>query len=195
MKFSKFIPLILLILVLLVGSSCSCGGGGETPTPTPGPTGTPTGEYLEYTDEDNGFAVSYPQGWVVTPQDEWPEGMLAAFEASSACGNFNSRCMVDTRTLPAVPDLGLWFDGKLEVFSSQTGYSLIHEGNTTLDGMEAFEHVFSWDTGQGVPLNMMQIYVAANMTVWYVTCECASECWGQYESVFGTVMYSLRFLD
>ncbi|MGB2800469.1 MAG: PsbP-related protein [Dehalococcoidia bacterium] len=195
MKFSNLIPIILLILVLWVGSSCSCGGGGETPTPTPTPTGTPTGGYLEYIDEDNGLAISYPQGWVVPPQDEWPEGMLAVLEAASACGNYTSRCVVDTRSMPQGSDFPTWFDNSLMYFSTVPKYTLIHRGNTTLDGMEAFEHVFSCEIYEGVPLQMMQLYVAANMTVWYVTCECASDCWSQYETTFDTIVASFRLLD
>ena len=56
MKARKLILFALLPILLL--STFACGGGGEeeaTPTPIAG--------YLIHTDEDNGFAISYPETW------------------------------------------------------------------------------------------------------------------------------------
>ena len=81
------------------------------------------------------------------------------------------------------------------LFDTRPTYTIIHEGNTMLDGMEAFEHIYMAETSNEVLMKTMQLYVATNSTAWVLSCGCGSECWGQYESVFDTVVYSLRFLD
>jgi hypothetical protein len=180
MKFGNFMPLILLILILLVVSSCSCGGGEG---------------YLEYVDEGNGFAISYPQDWAVLSQDDLPEGVLAAFEASSACGNFTSMCAVDTSSLKEGEDFGGWCEHVLMLFSANPSYTLIDHGNTTLNDMDAFQHVYTVKTSEGVLVYTMQLYVPSNSTVWVLSCGCGFECWGQYESAFETMLYSFRLID
>lgn len=82
MKAKKLIVLTLLATLLV--STMACGGGGEeqatptstaiatptpTPTPMPSPTATPTAGYLLYTDEANGFSISYPEDWNPMPQE------------------------------------------------------------------------------------------------------------------------------
>ena len=88
MKAKKLI--VLALLAMLVVSTVACGGGGGEPAPTPTPAFTPTPtptrtltpgvtptptlppteEYLTYTDEANGFSISYPEGWKIRPEEE-----------------------------------------------------------------------------------------------------------------------------
>ena len=79
MKTKKLMVLTLLAILLL--STMACGRGGEqatptpgirprlTPTPAPTPPPTPTAGYLTYTDEANGFSISYPEDWNTMPQE------------------------------------------------------------------------------------------------------------------------------
>lgn len=186
---------IILVLVLVAGGSCSCGTEGGTPTPTPGATGTPTGEYVEYTDAAEGFAISYPQDWAVPPQDEWPERMVAVFEAASACGNFTSTCVVHTQPMPGEVDFPTWFQNALNLFAMQSGYTYVSHESTTVDGMDAFEHVYTSETGNGVLVQSRQLFANAGSTVWIASCGCDAGCWEQYEALFDTVAYSFHLLD
>ena len=62
--------LVILTLLALLVSTMACGRGGGEKTPTPALTSTPTPRagYLTYTDEANGFSVSYPEDWDTMPQ-------------------------------------------------------------------------------------------------------------------------------
>lgn len=78
MKASK---LVILALLALLVSAMACGGGGgeKTNTPTSTSTPTPRAEYLTYTDEANGFSISYPEDWDTMPQESL-EAALIRFE-------------------------------------------------------------------------------------------------------------------
>lgn len=66
MKAKQLIVLTLLAIILVSTMACGRGGGQATPTPTAG--------YLTYTDEANGFSISYPEDWTTMP----PESLEAA---------------------------------------------------------------------------------------------------------------------
>jgi len=70
--------LVILTLLALLGSAMACGGsrGEKTPTPAPTSTPTPTAGYLTYTDEANGFSISYPEDWNTMPQQSLEAGLI-----------------------------------------------------------------------------------------------------------------------
>lgn len=204
MKFSKLIPLILLILILLVGSSCSCGGDGGTPTPTPTPTptstptgtptptptGTPTGEYLEHLDEENGFAIMYPQDWEILPV----EGILIGFWAGEADMECVPQFLVTIEELSQPMSVEAWFEEEKGNYTAEEGYTPISEEALTVDGIPAIKHVCSLDVGEAT-FEAMLLYVVEDTTGWTVFCTCRSDCWTKYEPTFDTIVESLRLLD
>lgn len=208
MKFSKLIPLILLILILLVGSSCSCGGDGGTPTPTPTPTptstptgtptptptGTPTGEYLEHLDEENGFAILYPQDWEMVPPEHWAEGTLISFWAGEADMECVPQFSVTIEELSQPMGVEAWFEELKGNYTAEEGYTPISEEALTVDGIAAIKHVCSLDVGEAT-FEAMLLYVVEDTNGWTVTCICVSDCWTKYEPTFDTIVESLRLLD
>lgn len=54
--------LIALALLALLVSTMACGGGSNK-EPTRSPIASSIAGYLLYTDEANGFSVSYPEDW------------------------------------------------------------------------------------------------------------------------------------
>lgn len=212
MKFSKFIPLILLILILLVGSSCSCGGGGETPTltptptptstptPTPGPTAnatvtptvtpTPVSEYLEYTDEENGFAILYPQGWEM----ESAQGIVARFLDGGADVECGPQSSVTIEELSQPMSVDAWFEELKGNYTADVGYTPISEEEVTVDGIAAIKHVCSIAYVEAT-FQWMLLYVVEDTNGWIVSCVCKSDCWSKYEPTFDTIVGSFRLLD
>ena len=206
MKLSSLIPVILLIVVLLVGSSCSCGGGGETPTPTPGPTGTstptpgPTGnatvtptpvlEYLEYIDEENGFAIQYPQDWEM----ESAEGILARFLGGESDMMCSPQCSVRIVELSEPMSVDAWFEELKGNYTTDEGYIPISEEEITVDGVAAIKHVLTVAVLEGT-FQAVQLYLVDGTTGWIVTCVTVKHCWANYEPVFANVIASFRLLD
>ncbi len=187
MKFSSLISIILLILVLLAGSSCSCGGGGGTPTP--GPTGTPTGGYLEYTDEENGFAILYPQGWEMATT-----GALVSFGAGEADPMCAPQFSVTIAELSEPMSVDAWFEELKGNYTAAGGYTPISEEALTVDGVAAIKHVCSIDVYE-VAFQSMLLYVVEDSNGWIVFCACRGDCWSQYETTFDTIVGSFRLLD
>ena len=60
--------IVLTLLAILFVSTMACGRGGEQATPTPG--------YLTYTDEANGFSISYPEDWNTMPQESLDAALI-----------------------------------------------------------------------------------------------------------------------
>ena len=75
MKANKLVILTLLALLVSTGA---CGGsrGEKTSTSAPTSTLTPTAGYLIYTDEANGFSISYPEDWNTMPQQSLEAGLI-----------------------------------------------------------------------------------------------------------------------
>ena len=206
MKLSSLIPVILLIVVLLVGSSCSCGGGGETPTPTPGPTGTstptpgPTGnatvtptpvlEYQEYIDEENGFAIQYPQDWEMATTDMALIGFIGG-EVDMEC---SPQFTVTVEELPEPVIVDAWFEELKGNYTAAGGYIPISEEALTVDGVAAIKHVCSINVYE-VAFQAMLLYVVEDSNGWIVFCPCISDCWSKYETTFDTIVQSFRLLD
>ena len=212
MKLSSLIPVILLIVVLLAGSSCSCGGDGGTPTPTPSPTptptptgtptatatgtptatptGTPTGEYLEYIDEENGFAILYPQGWEMVAAEVALVGFVAG-EADIECA---PQFTVTMEELSEPMSVDAWFEELKGNYTAAGGYIPISEEALTVDGVAAIKHVCSIDVYE-VAFHAMLLYVVEDSNGWIVFCPCRSDCWSKYETTFDTIVDSFRLLD
>ena len=210
MKLSSLIPVILLIVVLLVGSSCSCGGDGGTPTPTPSPTGTPTPtpsptanatvtptvtptpilEYLEYIDEENGFAILYPNGWEMAAA----EVALVGFAAGVADIECAPQFTVTMEELSQPMSVDAWFEELKGNYTAAGGYIPISEEALTVDGVAAIKHVCSIDVYE-VAFHAMLLYVVEDSNGWIVFCPCRSDCWSKYETTFDTIVDSYRLLD
>ncbi len=206
MKFSKFIPLILLILVLLAGGSCSCGGDGgkptptSTPSPTPSPTAnatltpTPITEYLEYIDEENGFAISYPQGWEMLPHEYWSNETLAFFWTGQADMQCAPQFYLSREELDQPTSVQDWFEQDRGNLTASEGYSPISEEMITVDGNAAIKHVLTVEYGEAT-LQLIRLYLVKDTSGWLLNCVCLSDCWPRYGPNFETVAVSLRFLD
>jgi uncharacterized lipoprotein len=60
--------MVLTLLAILLLSTMACGWGGEQATPMPG--------YLTYSDETNGFSISYPEDWNTMPQESLDAALI-----------------------------------------------------------------------------------------------------------------------
>ena len=204
MRWSRFVPIVLLALVLLVASACG-GGGVSTPTPTPiapttptptaAPTSTPMAGYETYTDEVYGFSISYPEDWyeVEVPEGGLWEPILVAYWAPSPCATFFSNFNVLQEKMSSsmsVQDYGEW----LKYYLVADGYTFISEEELTIGGRPAIKSVYTY-TVYRPTTKLARAYLVEGKTAWVITCTISPECWNQYEPVFDTIINSFKLLD
>ncbi len=202
---SKVLILLTLLAMLLV-STMACGGGGEpdpaptpgiTPTPTPTATPTPivtptpTAGYITYTDEANGFSISYPEDWEIKPG---AEAGFVIFMASSACDAYTANFLVTDVQLPTSGSVQGFSEVVKEYYVEDMGFTLVSEEELTLGGTAAIKLVFT-GVARGQAMSIMRVVLTEGKPGWRVSGSCATECWPQYEPLFNTMVNSFRLLD
>jgi hypothetical protein len=177
MKLWKFM-LSFLIVVPLLAASC-CGSSG----------------YTEYTDEANGFTISHPHDWNKLPDEEVPQRMLVIFRPDSSCGNVTESINVVKGELSEAMTLDELFAEQQISLNMLGNYTSISTENVTVNGIDAIKHVFSAIGAPNKIIKAMQLCLMDGMTVWIVTCRCDPECYDGYETMFNTVVNSLKVID
>jgi len=158
-----------------------------TPTPAATPPATPEGTptpvtYATWTDEENGYAIDYPEHWAWDDQKvAETENCLAAFKSPTAEDGFYPYLYV-TAT-PDVPYpvsmvlmLAPWAD-------TYPGYSRVSHEDTTVEGVDAIIVVFTCDEGKA-----KQLLVVKENTLWAVTCLTTEGTFDVYESIFDLII-------
>ena len=187
------IAIVLLLGILLV-SGIACEGGGESePTPTPTPAPTPVSGFLTYTDEANGFSISYPEDWELVPEEMW-EDVLLMLWAPVACEEFITDFSITTEGLPYPLSVQSYSEGAERHLRSLEGYTSISEEELTVDGKAAIKHVFTFIM-EGETFKVMQVYLVENKTAWVLSFGTVPACWSQYEVIFDNMAGSFQLLD
>lgn len=174
------------------------------PTPTPSPTPTPVEDvtglpYMTHTDETNGIAVDYPEGWVWT-DDVVVAGQdtvaVAAFRSPEAEDSFRPHMLVTQTGLPIPLSVRPVF-----TLAHQTGhqaaefpgYVSISDEDITLHGLPAIKHIFTYSDG-GVDLKVKQVWVVKGTEAWVVRGVTAEASFDSWEPVLDHIVLSLIFL-
>jgi len=204
---ARWAPIIPLVVAVLLSTACGCGGASVTPTPsptagltaapTPGPTGNATPSptsvtaYLEHVDEENGFAISYPQGW----EAESSEDILALFLGGESDPMCSPQVQVTNEEMSQPVGIHAWFEQLKGNYTAGGGYTPISEQDMTVDGFPAIKHVCLIAVTEDVDFHAMLLYVVEDTTGWIVFCTCRSDCWSQYEPTFDTMIGTFQLLD
>lgn len=193
---------VLLILALIVGVACCPPPAEETPTPTP-ETPTPEVTYPTHTDEENGFAVDYPEEWtwsddIVAETTEAETTGLAAFVSPTAEDGFYPNLVVSKSALPGALPLSMVFPA-LQVSpyfpDMYPGYASVSDEDTTVAGLDAIKHVFTYTDGDGLDLKAVQVLVVKGQDLWVARCVTTEASFDAYESTFDDIVGSFTFLD
>jgi hypothetical protein len=147
--------------------------------------------YLEYIDEENGFAILYPEGW----EAESSEGMLALFLGGESDPMCSPQVQVTNEEMSQPVGVHAWFEELKGNYTAAGGYTPISEEDVTVDGFLAIKHVCSIAVSEDVDFQAVLLYVVEDITGWIVFCTCRSDCWSQYETTFDTMIGSFQLLD
>jgi hypothetical protein len=165
----------------------------STPTPTPTPTPMPTSlaGYLTYTDEANGFSISYPEDWDIV--QDWMSTHVS-FRDSVLYGIFASTIDVVSEDLPYSMSIQAFHDAAKLNFQYSEGYTLVSEEELIIDGKAAIKHVYTMSI-LGLTGQQMEVYLMEDKTVWILNFNTLPAFWSQYEDTFNTVARSFRLFD
>jgi len=203
LKYRKFKSLALVIMIafsLLFAACCPPPTPSPTPTPTPTPTATPTptptpiAGFITYTDEVNGFSISYPEDWEITPEETWIEYVVIACSAPVACGGYIPFFSTISMEVPSFWSLQTLVESGKEGLEDLEEYTLISEDELTIGGIPAVKLVFT-HTELGFTEQVKHIYLLNEQIAWAIGTSSAAECWNKYEDTFDTIAGSFRLLE
>ena len=163
----------------------------STPTPTPTPMPTSLAGYLTYTDEANGFSISYPEDWDIV--QDWMSTHVS-FRDSVLYGIFASTIDVVSEDLPYSMSIQAFHDAAKLNFQDSEGYTLVSEEELIIDGKTAIKHVYTMSV-LGLTGQQMEVYLMEDKTVWILNFNTVPAFWSQYEDTFNTVAISFRLFD
>jgi hypothetical protein len=196
-------PLLALALVV---TCLGCGGGQEeaTPTPTatptpvvtptPTPTATPTPEptvaYEIYSDDVNGFAITYPETW----QQTAVRGTLFALESGEPCGGYPAVFSLRKLDLPISTDVESFFGSVIGETFSSTARNFVSGERMGVSGRAAIKWVTLFADEGGVPIREMTFYLLGDDAGWILSFTTVSSCWKEHVDLFEEMADSFLLL-
>ena len=197
----RYTKIVMFVLVVVMVATLVVSMARFRPSPSASPAATPAGGstpaavegYLTYSDEANGFIISYPEEWVPIPEEWHTEEVVGGFKAESGCGGVISNFRVGTREEPSVVTLEQYCESLREDYAAVEGCTFVAEEAMTVAGTEAMAQVFTLAEDE-VTVKREQVILVRGTRVWFIVCDAASSCWSAYEPAFDTVVDSLHLL-
>lgn len=182
---------VCTLLAMLTVSTLACGDG----TKQHGAAVPPITGYLTYSDEANGFSISYPENWNAVQRLETPERSEVAFVDPRFCCATPAGVSVVIEELPHGMSVTDYSElGLSQVTSTYQWYTITSQEQATLDDRTAIKHVYSGGFDRFAATHT-EFYVVEGSKGWVVTSRVSPAFLEQYELVFQTMVNSFRLLD
>jgi len=198
MNKSKLWCSLIVSAVVWLGLSAGCITiVAPTPAPeSPGgqnepPPAAAVAAFATYTDDVNGFSISYPQDWQRVSQELLPYGELVAFWDFEEGKGFPPYMSVSAKQLAVEMDVDTFFETERQAAEGEVGYTSISTEDTVVDGMPALKHVFNLEDGD-LNARTMQIYVISGQTAWLINCMCVPGSFDSLEPTFDDIATSFH---
>jgi len=207
-------PLVVLVLLSLISLSVGavgCGGGEKiaatlTPkvTPTPEAMSVPVEGFKTYTDTVNGFSISYPGDW-----DQIPSELLTGALGDMAVvgfwppvfqpDNYPPSFHILFEELPFTMGVDTyWESAKRYLPGLFDNYTPLSTESTTINGIPAVEHVFTFDyedNGESWQCKFIKVALVKDLGAWIITGESTVPYFDEYKPIYDTVIGSFKLLD
>lgn len=156
---------------------------------------TPSSMFLTYTDETNGFSISYPQDWEIVSEERLHAPQIAAFWAPKAEHKGKPLFTLAREDRLAETSLERYFEEARATLEGSVGYnySFVSKDELVINGILAVKHVLTYDH-EGERLKSMQVYLGQGKSGWVMTFVCAPEYFGTWEPTFDAIASSFRLL-
>ncbi len=178
--------LVALSLMALIGSGAGCV------TVVAPDEEVPTSALLTYTDEVNGFSISYPRDWESLPKELRGEDTIAGFRTPQGTAEHRVAIfLVDKYILPYEQTLQAGYE-ELKLGAEQGGYAFVSKDQLMVGGVPAIKCVLQKSFDQ--PTTMMVVYLVQGNVEWVVTFACVSDSFGSLEPTLDTIATSFRLL-
>jgi len=192
------VAIVVTVVVIVVAAASAVilltPTGTTTTTTTASPTTTTTTTTITtYSSTEYGFSIKYPQNWV-----EGTGTGAAVYCNAPAIINNNPAASFNVQ-IPASAG-GMTLDqlanaGKLLLENMFSGISFTNEKDVQVNGIEGHEWtVVVVDTGTGINATMRQDFFIVNNKVYTITFAAISESYGDYASIFDTILNSFTVL-
>ena len=206
MKKPAITLIIVLAFTLALGALSCADGQGSTPTPvaTPAPTATPspapsltptaapsptpTAEYMIYTDEVNGFSISYPEDWEMKT---YP-GILLAVESFEICRGFRPTFEISIVGLTYSTDVESFFGTTIAQLLLSPDRTFIYGEKVGVAGRSAIKWLSIVANSDGSTLKEMSLFLVSSTTAWTLSFIAEPYCWSQYEEIFEYMVSSFN---
>lgn len=175
----KVIPVVAMLVLIVTLSTTGVSCGPSAPT-----------QLLTYTDEANGFSISYPQDWNIAYPDR--PTIKVCIQSKTLTG-YNAAYIIVAKE---------HYYGSLESYSerrirflsenSET-YAPIATGELTIDGVQAKKHTFAESLGE-TPYTSIQVYLVQDGTGWVLGFSCPQKSFNTYEAASGAIINSFHLL-
>ena len=178
----KWYAILLVTLFLLLGASfLACT---EL---------TPSSTFLTYTDEINGFSISYPQDWEIMSEDRLQGPQIVAFWAPAAEHEGKPLFTLSREDQLSEASAQSYFEEARAALEESTGYnySFVSKDELVINGIPAVKHVLTYDH-EGERLKAMQVYLVEGESVWIMTSVCAPGFFGLWDPTFDVIVSSFR---
>lgn len=185
-KYKWYWSLLTLSLVVLIGSTAGC----ITITPSEGPAPS---ALLTYTDETNGFSISYPGNWERAPE-ELLGGAIVGFSAPREEHGGKPNFTVFRRELPSEMSVDSFFETSKSGLQAVEGYTFVSKQDIVIDGMPAIKYVYTVSRG-GTTIKGMQVLLVQGKSGWIITHTCAPESFGSLEPTFDAIAAGFCLLE
>jgi hypothetical protein len=148
---------VLALVVFTVGCRGSDGEAGPAPPPATGDGASPLGG--RYADDEAGFSLEYPDGWIVEEVTDQPAVLVALFQRQSARDEFAENVNVLLEELPAGVTLDEYTSAnRTNLERAFTNFQVLEEGQQSIGEAPAFWIRYDADQ-QGRRLSFLQAWL------------------------------------
>ncbi|MDD5590369.1 MAG: PsbP-related protein [Dehalococcoidales bacterium] len=169
-----------------IAASFRLSGSSEPSTPSE----IPSPEFVTYTDETNGFAISYPQNWQSVPQDLLTGRELIAFWDITQEDDIPTYLSVTSEQV-SMEDVNVYYQASQEAIETQAdgSYVFVSEGEEIINGVPAVKHIFTLSD-----IAFIHIYLLDGQTGWIINMWTSPDSFGELEPTLNEIASSFELL-
>ncbi len=178
---SKRVILItmLVLVITLSGIGVSCGPSEPA-------------QFVTYTNEADGFAIDYPQGWDIEHPTEEPKHKVSI---CTETWRLQAVCIMVYKDASRGLSLEWWSESLMQsARDNAEDYASISTMELTVNGMPAVKHTFTRTIGTTSCTTVMVCSVEGE-TVWTLFFNSPEGSFDSYKSTFDTALNSFRLLE
>jgi len=187
-RYGKYRHLLIaaVLLLVLAAAGCSIGSGAVEEL-------LPVSTLVPFTDESQGFSLSYPQEWLRMP-DEDLGAAITGFSAPETTYGHNTNITVLHMELPSEMTVDAFFDASKSDLESSAEYTPVSVEELYINDTPSIKYRYEYDS-EGLSLTGVRLFQTEGKSGWIVTCISSPEYFDSLEPAFNNVVDSFRLVE